>query len=876
MGRQHRTVSASIEGTRSSHRPSGRRDAGTSTPSHERSAARPKLLLVAALATAALASLGAASIGSAQLPNDRAYEMVSPVEKNGVNPGVGALSDDGSRVNFEAIGACCGATSAAVTLFQSQRSDSGWNTTAITPDPLEPLVGLLQEQAPMDWTSDLTQTIFITPASYDPGDDDEQSLDLYISPADGSTPTWVSQGSIGGTQKAATTLALATRDFNHVAFTSEEALTPDAASQPLTFNQGEYLYVRDVAAGTTTLVNVDDAGNLISTDGAILGNAGFIDQQYIPANFTGTSRNAISSDGSKIFFTSPPAGTFQLPQGHVPHLYMRNLSTSTTTPLDDPAASVPAQYEGASDDGSLVFFTTEQGLDGAPADSELYGFNTTDQQIGNVPPMSRFRVSAGETGDATGDVISETAISNDGSHVFFVAKGVLASNQNSQGQSATLGEPNFYDYNTNDGTTTFITTVARPDVFNCGFGSCSETLTVGLADQPDVNRPAVPTPDGSVLVFASTGNLTDQAPGGPSTTLTADAPSGETTLTVASTDGLVAGRRIDIGSPPFRERARISRIVDDTHIRLGVGSFGGVIFTHDAGDPVEQTQPGEIYRYETGSGALVCISCPGPGFEAAGDASFGPVAGGAYGPTGVPMSQDGSQIFFNSPGPLVSQDVNGDTPPSGPFGVLGTTDVYEWENGTVSLISDGRSPGSSVGTTTPSGNDVLLGTTGRLVPQDKDGFTDIYDARVGGGFAEPPPPPPPCSGDDCKPPPTPPPPEEQPGTVSFHGQGNFEVEAITAKQAKRFAKTGSLTLDTTVPKAGKVTAKVRAKLHGNKLTTVDEASRQARSAGHVRLTVHLSKAAKGALESNGSLAVRIRVSFRGAAQIAALDLRSAR
>jgi hypothetical protein len=855
-------VSASIEGARTSRRPTDQRDAGRSTSSHRRSA-RPRLLLVAALATTALVSLGAASIGSAQLPNDRAYEMVSPVEKNAVNPGAGIPSSDGTRVNFEAIGACCGAPTAAVTLFQSRRSAAGWETTVLTPAPPSPLVGLLQEQAPMDWTSDLTQTIWVTPAAYDPADTDDERLDLYVSSADGGTPVWLSQGSVGGSDHVQATLGGATPDFSHVVFTSKEALTPDAESQPLTGQDAAYLYMRDVNAGTTTLINVDDAGNLISTDGAILGNAAFIDQQYIPANFTGTSRNAVSNDGTKVFFQSPPGGFTSGPA----HLYMRDLSTNTTTPLDDPNAATGAQYEGASENGSLVFFTSSQGLDGAPTDKELYGFDTTTG--------TRFRVSAGETGDATGDVIGETAISNDGSHVFFVAKGVLASNQNSQGQTATLGEPNFYDYNTSAGTTTFITTVARPDVFNCGFGSCSESLTVGLADQPDVNRPAVPTPDGSVLLFGSTGNLTGEAPGGPTTTLTADALSGDSTLTVASTDGLIAGRTITVGSDPFKEAARISRVVDDTHIRLA-GSFGGVIFQHDAGDPVEQTQPGEIYRYETGSGALVCVSCPPPGFEAAGDAGFGTVSGGAYGPTGVPMSADGSRIFFNSPGPLVSEDVNGDTPPSGPFGVRGTNDVYQWENGTVSLISDGRSPGSSLGSTTPSGDDVLFTTNGRLASPDEDGFSDIYDARVGGGFAEPPPPPPPCTGDDCKPPPTPPPPEEQPGTVSFHGQGNFEVAAITAQQAKRFAKTGSLTLDTTVPKAGKVTAKVRAKLHGNKLTTVDEASRQARSAGHVRLTVHLSKAAKGALDSNGSLAVRIRVSFRGAAQIAALDLRSAR
>jgi hypothetical protein len=744
------------------------------TEHEERNSAQEKRSLRALLvvAIAALLSLVVVPATALALPDGRGYEVVTPAQKNSVFPGSGIPSTDGSAVNWEAIGGCCGAPTAAVTLYQSERQPTGWLTSVLTPTPSEPLVGLFQEQAPMDMSSDLSESIFLTPASFDPGDDDDNALDLYMVSSLGGTPTWISQGSVGGTSEDQSTLGLATRDFDHIAFTSHEALTPDAASQPLTTDgTAQYLYVRDVSAGTTTLVNVDNSGNLVDSAGAILGNAGFPGNQYIPANYTGTSRNAISSDGTKVFFETPPENSFA-GHNHSPHLYMRDLSTDTTTALDDPSqVETAAHFEGASDDGSLVFFTTTQGLDGAPTDNELYGFNTDT--------LTRFRVSAGD-GDDTGNVVGETAISNDGSHVFFVAKGVLASNTNSQGATATADQPNFYDYDTTSGTTTFIGTLDDSDINGQFGGPCC------LVEEPDVNRPAVPTANGSVLVFSSAANFTDENPAGPSTTVDASASSGDATITVADSSGFIVGRAVQIGPSFFLDKQKIKAIPDSTHITLN----SGVIFSHDPGESVDQLPAHEIYRYQTSDGALDCVSCPPPGTDATGDASLGQAAGGAYGPIGVPMNSNGTEIFFQTPDPLVPQDVNTNAPPSGPFGFVANADVYEWHNGAVDLISDGTSAGTTLGSTNPSGNDVIFGTSGALVPQDVDTFGDIYDARVGGGIPFEPPPPP-CQGDACKPPPSTPPPNGDPGSSGFSGPGNQPKDTspgATSKHKKKKCK----------------------------------------------------------------------------------------
>ena len=85
--------------------------------------------------------------------------------------------------------------------------------------------------------------------------------------------------------------------------------------------------------------------------------------------------------GSKVFFESPPtfAGGGGWRRGRrLAHLYMRDTSNDTTTPLDNAGSSGGAQYEGASQDGSLVFFTSNEGLGSdTNTDNELYEFNTS-------------------------------------------------------------------------------------------------------------------------------------------------------------------------------------------------------------------------------------------------------------------------------------------------------------------------------------------------------------------------------------------------------------------------------------------------------------------------------------------------------------------
>jgi hypothetical protein len=164
-----------------------------------------RMALLALLAVGWPAVLPVERAHARALPDDRAYELVTSYVDggesglNGVQVGHGVPSPDGEALDWPALGGCCGATSAADELYRSDRGPEGWQTESLTPHPSEPLLGLFEEQVPMFWSSDLSNTIFATPASYAPGDrrpSGSHSFDLYLEEPSGALD-WISQGPSG-------------------------------------------------------------------------------------------------------------------------------------------------------------------------------------------------------------------------------------------------------------------------------------------------------------------------------------------------------------------------------------------------------------------------------------------------------------------------------------------------------------------------------------------------------------------------------------------------------------------------------------------------------------------------------------------------------
>ena len=276
----------------------------------------------------------------------------------------------------------------------------------------------------------------------------------------------------------------------------------------------------------------------------------------------------------------------------------------------------------------------------------------------------------------------------------------------------------------------------------------------------------------------------------------------------------------------------------------------------------------QVYAYDLALDRLSCVSCRPDGQPPTGDTQLAkrgtPVPTFAD-PLPRNLSADGETLFFETPEDLTPEDTNG------------ALDVYEWRDGDVRLVSGGRGGASSrFLDASADGHDVFFTTRDRLVGADVDDFIDLYDARVGGGTAEPAAAQPPCAGDGCQGPLKAPQAGRSPASETFAGRGDlepgnarasFRLAAIGSAQRRAFARTGSLRLRVTVPRAGRITAATN---RGRRI------SARAGSGGTKTLVVRLSSRARKALQRRGRLEVRITVRFGGSVRTTSVVLRRAK
>lgn len=444
----------------------------------------------------------------------------------------------------------------------------------------------------------------------------------------------------------------------------------------------------------------------------------------------GSVRHAISTDGSLVFWA--PSTGYNAAGIKLPALYLRNTVSDRSLRLDvvQPGASgageaLPA-FSAASADGDVAFFTDSQQLtEGAsPSGRDLYRCEVGAVDGGSgcvsVIDITAPIEGSGESAEVLDQV---SGFSEDGTRLYFVARGVLDEAPNELGETPESGEPNLYFWEEDEGLQ-FIATLANGD-FRVWGGEPS----LGFSNLISASA----SPSGRYFAFTSEKSLTGYE--------------NRNSDDQATTEAFV-----------YDAEAKGAALICVSCKPTGAAAGGEFL-----PKKVNFFPPDPASLWES---RWVAATLPEPQMS-------DPEGRSLYRPRAV---LDNGSVFFNAIDSLVPADSNGewDVYQYEPVG-LGTcaeeTDsagAVRSSEGCVGLLSSGTSEGDAgFLDSSPSGEDVFFLTRGRLSVLDMDNELDAYDARVNGikGVLKPIQE---CAGEACQPAASPPN-DPSAASESFHG-----------------------------------------------------------------------------------------------------------
>ncbi len=418
--------------------------------------------------------------------------------------------------------------------------------------------------------------------------------------------------------------------------------------------------------------------------------------------------NAMSGDGSRVYWSAystsfslsgpiylreNPGKPQSVLSGGVCVEVEQACTLAVSQEAETESPGTGSQFWGAAKDGSKAIFTVDKGLNGG----DLYEFDATEAKDTLIAHK----------------VLGVMGTSEDASYVYFASREALAGS-NPVGATPVAGRSNLYLYHDNE--FDFIATLSGP------------LNNVALRPSERNSRVAG---DGLHVVFMSPASLTgydnvDVASGKPDAEVYMyDAPTG------AGGDELRC-----VSCNPSGARPVGSNLGKTDNEFAGTGEFWVA-----SRIPV---WPSSLYASRV-------------------------------------LSDDGRRVFLESTNALTPNDSNGlqdvyEWEAEGSEGCSkGSVTYSKLNEGCVALISSGQNgqPAEFIDAS-PDGNDVFFTTGASLVSQDT-GLLDIYDARVDGGFPPLPPPPAACEGEACQNPPAPPI-DLTPGSLTFSGIGDLLAE----------------------------------------------------------------------------------------------------
>src|SRR5579875_150135 len=500
---------------------------------------------------------------SSVLPDCRAYELVTPVPDAGQQPVIfEAFGSDSDSLVFSSLGAVgdVGDNPSAngAAYLDTRDTSGGWDA-----QPLSPAASELEEEGELtppiqDFSEGRALLFNVAPVGSAPAD----GRIFLASPTaleevgpllpKHAIETWVT--SEGQELKQLLYLG-ASSGFAHIFFTDkyEDGLLVNPYWPGDKTVSGPSLYEYEPAAGATEprLVGLSTNGSQITQCGTYLGGAvagGGGSGQVVEAV---DAYDAISQDGSRVFFTAAaggcegPSDVFAGQTGTGPvvtELYVR-IDHSQTVKISEPSVPTdcsecketepkPAIFQGASEDGSEVYFLSEQELLPGAKGQTLYKYDF------NAPSGERVTLIAPE-------VLGVARVARQGRKVYYISAAVMGGDgaRGAIDTKATSGEPNLYLTEGDD--TTYVTTLADVDEKDW---------------RVEDNRTVEATPSGRFLLFNSRNDLTRDAKGAESQLYLYEAPS--------EADSTGRLRRISIGMGGFNE---------DGNTPLDSASLAGVV-----------------------------------------------------------------------------------------------------------------------------------------------------------------------------------------------------------------------------------------------------------------------------------------------------------
>jgi hypothetical protein len=656
----------------------------------------------------------------ALLPDCRAYEMVSPLDKNNgdivpfseFSTGVPAALDEssvsGEKFSYATATPFGDTVSAPYSPeYIAERGEGGWQSHSIDSPRGKPDTTLLPQLNTEFklFSPDLCEvwqrTVAEPPLT---GDAVVGYLNIYrrTDQSCGGAPgyeaiTTVTPPDVLASEYNPLELEGVSADGSVAVYAAPDNLAVGAPPQPAScVSEGEHCQLRlyEKRAGQEVkFVCYGPGGEAIAPCEAGSGGGG-------GSALEGNMHNAISADGEEVYWTGGGK------------IYVRIEGTQTLAvseageALSGTSSSV---FLGASTDGSRTVFLTEK-------------------EGGSVADLYEYDWRSETTTLIAHKTVGFAGMSEDGSHIYFASTAELTEVPNSAGGKAKAGKPNLYL--DEGGSVRFVATLAGDDV---------RTVFSAVAVREPIERMSRLDGDGGRLAFVSKGS-----------------PTGYDNTDATSPEGCGEGHPNGVcDAELFLYEAEANegkgRLVCVSCNPSGARPAGTSIRERiQGGNPLPFFAAGWIPAWENNQYASRVLST------------------------------DGRRLFFEAADALSALDTNGVTDvyewQQAGEGTCkeGSASYVPAAGGCVDLVSSGKSARESrFLDADPGGRNVFFSTLSSLVPQDY-GLVDVYDAREGGGLpfpsrrAE-------CEGEACQSPAVAPL-DSTPSSLVFEGAGNL-IEA---------------------------------------------------------------------------------------------------